>query len=180
MGFRVTEWSLSGPVYARRPKPPIAYIALSDIPMEVGEDDVELTLDNGEWVKPEDSRTLEIERLGRDADRMIRDAKRLMNRPSEMAQILKYPYSSNLWHTLVERGFIQWTNAEPQSATPPTPSPEPPEAEQKNTLSIIVNEQGGAKESPAIAGDGATRRPWFYIGSGVLLCAILGLVLARK
>ena len=105
-GFRVTRWWI-GSGAARKPDPEIVYVALCDAPMAVGEDDVELTMDDGEWVKPGDSRSLEIEKLGWDAEKMIQHSEAIMRNPERMADVLRHRDSGKLWNTLVEKGLIK-------------------------------------------------------------------------
>ena len=55
-GFRVTYWAIGAG--ALRTTPVITYIVLSGTPMEAGEDDVVMVMDNGQWVKAKDSKRL--------------------------------------------------------------------------------------------------------------------------
>ena len=103
-GFRVTWRPEGDAAYSASPK--IAYVALSDTPMEQGEGDVEMVMDNGEWVKAEDSRSLEIEKLGWRAENMIQFADLTMQRPEIMANLRSNPDGLELWNLLVDKGFI--------------------------------------------------------------------------
>jgi len=170
VGFRVTKWAIGSG--GNKPKPIIAYLALSDTPTDVSEDDMEMTMDNGEWVKPENSRILAIEKLGWDAEQMIRNAESIMQDPKRM----RGREATQLWNTLVEKGLIT-TNAESQSVASPIPSPEPPEAEQ--ALPPVITPEA-TQPTPEPETSGTPSRLWVCIVGGILLCAILGLVLARK
>jgi hypothetical protein len=83
------------------------YIVLSDTPMTMGEDDVEMVMDYGEWVKAEDSRSLEIEKLGYTAETWVCHQKEVLQDAECLGYILNDPRTSKLWHTLIERGFIK-------------------------------------------------------------------------
>ena len=104
-GFRVTWLPEGDAAYSTSPK--IAYIALGDTPMALGEGDVEMVMDDGEWVKAEESRSLEIEKLGWRAENMIRFADLTMQRPDAKASLRSNPEGSELWNLLVDKGFIK-------------------------------------------------------------------------
>ena len=131
-GFRVTRWHTGSGI--KKQKPVIAYIALSDTPVAVGEADMEATLDDGEWVRPEDSRSLKIEKLGWSAETLVRHAERIMQDPEWMGRIFDYGVTSNLWGILVKQGLITQEERPPPphpEATPPatqTAPPPPPDA----------------------------------------------------
>ena len=121
-GFRVTQWHTGSGM--RKQWPVIAYLALSETPMSVSEDDVEMSMDNGVWVKPEDSRSLDLEKLGWDAEKMILNADRIMKDAEWMANILNDGVSANLWNILVEKGLIK-QNGEPQEENDAVSQPAP-------------------------------------------------------
>ena len=103
-GFRVTEAYSSSPA--------ITYIVLSDTPMELGEDDVEMVMDDGEWVRAEDSRSLEIEKLGWSAKNMIGLADATMRIPEWKTNLLSNPEGVELWNLLVDKGLIKYPKLE--------------------------------------------------------------------
>ena len=104
-GFRVTRWVIgSGPDIP----PVITYIVLSDKPMEASEADVKMVKDNGIWVKAEDSRSLELEKLGDKAEHVIKTAHIIMQNPSAMADKLSRPEAIEYWNMLVDRGFLKY------------------------------------------------------------------------
>ncbi|MCL2104555.1 MAG: hypothetical protein FWH21_05830 [Kiritimatiellaeota bacterium] len=131
-GFRVTSTGIGAGSYKRTPD--IMYIVLSDTPMEAGEDDVEMVMDNGEWVNAEDSKSLTVEKLGWVAELYIARAEAIRQNPAEMARIFGNPESARIWNALVENGLIK-TNAEPLPA---------------------IGEDRGASHTP---GGGATTAP---------------------
>ena len=88
----------------------IAYAAFSDTPLAVGEEDVEMVMDDEGWVQAEDSRSLEIAKLGWNAEYLVKEAETIMQDPEMMASVLKHGDSANIWNTLAERGLID-TNA---------------------------------------------------------------------
>ena len=101
-GFRVT-WMPMG-IAAEYSKPIITYITLSDTPIELGEDDVEMVMDNGKWVKAEDSRSLELAKLGANAEHLIRNQEWIIQ---NYARAFGQQEIADLWNTLVARGFIK-------------------------------------------------------------------------
>jgi len=111
-GFRITRWGTGAPA-SRVLQPEISYLALSDTPMEVGEEDMALTLEKGEWVKPEESKQLVVDKLGWDAEDLIRSAKYIMSQPGWKEQIASGPeWAKKLWDTLVEHGLITEVDVE--------------------------------------------------------------------
>ena len=107
-GFRVT-WMPMGiaaeqALFSHRPPSEIVYLALSDTPMTMGEDDVAMVMDNGEWVKAEDSRSLELEKLGAMAEQLIRNQEWIIQ---NYEKAFGQQEMADLWNTLVARGFIK-------------------------------------------------------------------------
>jgi len=110
-GFRVSEMAIGAG--AHKHIPVVVYVALSDTPMIIGENDVKMIMDNGKWVNAKDSKSLIVEKLGWHAEWLVQDAEKDMQDAERMASILQDPYLANIWHTLVENGLIK-TNSEPQ------------------------------------------------------------------
>ena len=104
-GFRLTRTIIGA--FANRSMPDITYIVLSDTPMEMGEDDVEMVYDKGAWVKAEDSKSLIVEKLGWIAEMYIVLAEETMQDPVRMARTLDNPKFAKIWNTLVEEGLIK-------------------------------------------------------------------------
>jgi len=109
-GFRVTSWATGAAASSPKAEPVITYIVLSDTPMALGESDVEMVKDKGEWVKAEDSKSLIIEKLGWYAEGFVKDIDRIMQDPEVIARILENPFLAKQWNTLVAEGLIK-TNA---------------------------------------------------------------------
>ena len=115
-GFKVTS-SFHSPDKGRMID--IAYIALSDTPVEVGKGDVEMVLDKGEWVTAEeDSRRLAkqleqnliLQKYGRREAQIILLFEETMRNPKMMAEIAENPELTEAWNNLVKEGIIK-TNA---------------------------------------------------------------------
>jgi len=109
-GFRVVNMPVGSSAYDVDPTSVITYIVLSDTPMELGEDEVEMVMDNGEWVKVEDSNSLIIEKLGWYAELLLMNPEETMQDAEKMAKTLNDPFVSKIWNALVEHGLIK-TNA---------------------------------------------------------------------
>jgi hypothetical protein len=104
-GFRVSCVPVG--VGAYRNASVITYIVLSDTPQEMNENDVKEVMDNGKWMKAEDSKSLELEKLGWRAEKMIQNAEKILQDTEMMARVLGNAESVELWNTLAERGFIK-------------------------------------------------------------------------
>ena len=88
-----------------------AYIALSDTPVEMGEDDVEMVMDDGKWVTAEEARKrLEVEELGPRALRLFQMVNEIKRDSKLMAEVLENPFLLADWNMLIENGYIK-TNA---------------------------------------------------------------------
>ena len=172
-GFRVTQWHTGSGM--RKQRPVIAYLALSETPMRVSEDDVEMSMDNGVWVKPEDSRSLDLEKLGWDAERMVLNAERIMQDAEWMANILNDGVSANLWNILVEKGLIK-QNGEPQKENDVAlqPAPEAPVDSMQGAPPVDVTEdvqdEAKNKASPF----------WLYTVVALGLLAVLYFLRRKK
>jgi len=64
-------------------------------------------MDKGEWVRAEDSKSLELEKLGWEAECMIGDADYVMQNPQAMTNLLSNPGGVRLWNLLVDKGLIK-------------------------------------------------------------------------
>ena len=170
-GFRVTQWHTGTGTH--RIKPVIGYIVLSDTPMGVGEDDMEMTLDNGEWVKPEDSQRLEIEKLGWTAETMIKHSERRMQNPDEMASLLGHWASSNLWNLLVEKGLIKYEKPQPVPKAENDAQETSPVRENPVTATLVNIAEDGQDEEKSKAN-------MFWLGVVIFHCLLAILWLARK
>ena len=137
-GFRMERVSFGFGSTVGKPAD-IAYMAFSDTPLTVGEDDVVMVMDDGKWVKAEDSRSLEIAKLGVEAEYLIEYANQVMQNPETMAMMLNHLKSAQLWNTLIERGLIK-TNAEDR-AQAPTPSHE----DKENSANVTEDEPSEEK-----------------------------------
>ena len=152
----------------------ITYIAFCDIPIVVGEDDVEMVMDNGEWVKAENSRSLEIAKLGWDAEMLINDAETITQDTEMMARILGHPKSAQLWKTLTERGLI----GQNAKSEPPGPVEKPPASEEPITATVTpTNIAEGEQDEPSEANPKVPSL-WFY--ALIPLCLLAVLYLMRK
>ena len=150
----------------------IAYIAFSDTPLAVGEDDVEMVMDDGEWVKAEDSRSLEIAKLGWDAEDLIKEAEKVMQNPETMAMVLDHPKSAQLWNTLVERGLIK-TNAEAR-AQASSPSREKSVTAMQDETPDKITEDGQGEEKNKAS------HLWLYALIPLCLLAVLWLMHKKR
>jgi hypothetical protein len=143
--------------------------------MELGESDMELTMDNGEWVKIEDSRIWELERLGDRAESMVRQADVITHSPEIMAHVLCSPEIVELWNLLVDRGFINKPKFTPQSATAPQEDVvqmSSPSCEEIETPTPVVEDEEGRAQAPHLL--------WLYAFIPLLLCAIFVIVYKRQ
>jgi len=167
-GFRVTRMPLG--VSARYSSPEIAYIVLSDTPMTAGENDVEMVMDNGKWVKAGDSRSLDVEKIGHGADFLIRRAERIMQDSEYRARMLNNEEYIKIWDMLIDWGVIK-TNAE--SKTQQTlPSREDPVTVTPDETLVNVAEDGQDEEKSKAS------NLWLY--ALIPLCLLAVLWLARK
>ena len=140
--------------------PDVTYIAFSDTPMNVGEDDVEMVKDGGklevkdkgkrvieggEWVKIEDSKSLILDKLGWTADVIIRQPDFYIENSENRAKYLSDPHFGPIIRTLAEHGFITLPPDEPDGETPPDipeaepetqPSDENPQANDDDALVV--------------------------------------------
>ena len=130
-GFRVIKMFVGDSAHGDVPV--ITYIVLSDSPVEMGEEDVDMVMDNGEWVNVKNSRSLEIEKLGWYAGIFMNDAEKIMQDAEIMARISRDPYFAKLWTTLVEKGLIK-QSIEPSLAVMP----------EKDETGIIIAPRSGA------------------------------------
>ena len=146
-GFRMERLLFGAGTLIGRPAD-IAYIAFSDSPLTVGENDVVMVMENGEWVKAENSRSLEIAKLGWNAEDLINEAETIMQSPEMMASVLAHPKSAQLWKTLIERGLIG-QNAKSESPGPVEKSPvsEEPITATETPANIAEGEQGEPSEA---------------------------------
>jgi len=103
-GFRIVPWLIGEG--AENDKPIVTYIALTDTTIKVGEDDVEMIMDDGKWMKIEDSKSLIIDKLGWVAERMVKDAERITNNPEVMARYLNDNYFGTILQTLIKEELI--------------------------------------------------------------------------
>ncbi|MCL1921358.1 MAG: hypothetical protein FWG50_09840 [Kiritimatiellaeota bacterium] len=137
-GFRVAKMLAGDSAHPCSPSH-ITFVALGDAPAGMGEGDVEMVMDNGEWVSPEKSKSWEIEKLGWYAEKIVEDAETIMQDAEMMARVSRDPSFAKLWATLIEKGLIKpkaeiplvtgSKDAAPQE-TPPNPDePPPPQAE---------------------------------------------------
>jgi hypothetical protein len=163
MGFKVTQ-----KVYAPGAGIIIntVYIALSDTPTKVGENDVEMVMEKGKWVTAEESRRLlEIEKLGPIAVLIFPRAEEIQRNPEWMAEVLGHPGFSNMWNKLIEKGYIT-TNAV--------------EKESRATTLSRVKGWFGKRDEAASREDGQDEEqskpnnPWLYVG--IVLCVLFPLL----
>ena len=196
MGFRATQWRIGSG--SPKPTPTVAYIALNNIPMNVGEDDVEMTMDNGEWVKPKDSKRLEIEKLGWDAEKMIQHTESTMQNPERMAELFRNRGASNLWSILVEKGFIkQGTNSNADETVikqtiATEMSVSGADISQDDIASVGCDDLGAPSNNTVppssldelppivIARSGATKQSILLMGIGIFACLLAVLYFFRK
>ena len=145
-GFRMERLLFGAGTLIGRPAD-IAYIAFSDSPLTVGETDVVMVMDNGEWVKAENSRSLEIAKLGWNAENLINEAETIMQNPEMMASVLAHPKSAHLWKTLIARGLIGQNAKES-----PGPVEKPPVSEEPITaIETPTNIAKGEQDEPSEA-----------------------------
>jgi len=141
----------------------VAYIALSDTPVEVGEDDVEMVMDNGEWLTAEEARRLlEVMKLGSREVKLFKMAEAIKRDPKLMEEVLGNSWLAASWNELIEKGFIT-TNAVGQEvrATPLS-----------HMKRWFGKRDGVAREDGQ--GNGQSNNPWLYIVIPLcVLCAIL-------
>jgi len=114
-GFRVKSGTPGPKIYNQEALIYIAYIALSDTPVEVREDDVEMVMEGGAWVTAEEARkNLELEKLsvklGPRAFMLMQRAEEIQRNPKLMAEVLEHPDLLGEWKDLIEAGYIK-TNA---------------------------------------------------------------------
>ncbi|MCL2104559.1 MAG: hypothetical protein FWH21_05850 [Kiritimatiellaeota bacterium] len=146
----------------------IAYIALGDTPAEMGEDDVEMVMDRGEWVTAEVARKrLEQVKLGPRASMLIEMADEIMRNPERMAEVRKDPWMEAEWNELIEKGLIKTNAVEKKGgATVGGAKPSPASREQKLGNG---NEQSGIEEE----GQPRPHRLWRYAVIPLGLLAVL-------
>jgi len=145
-GFRISHVTMGA--FSSQVPDRISYIALSDTPVEVGEDDVEMIMDDGEWVSTRDSKRMLLMKLGAAAKVYVKDADKIMKDEKLMAIILGHPQSAETWNILVAEGLIK-TNAvdkEESSADPSSAS----RAEKQD-------------DAPTMDGSPKTASPYLYV-----------------
>ena len=148
----------------------VTYLVLSDTPMTLGEDDVEMVLDNGEWVKSEESRSLAIEKMNRETRDLIRDAGRIIQDPEWLAIVLRNPESVKKWNGLVDRGFIKGPTLTPLPVIPP--KEEPTERRDASHTPDAIETPNHAVEDEQSERLGETPSPYrLWLGVGIFLCA---------
>jgi len=145
------------------PNPPvtdaIVYLALSDTLVEMGEDDVEMVMENGEWITAEDARRrLEIEKLGWPANILIPNEEGILRDPKLMAEVLGDPVFSNKWYELIEKGYIK-TNVVEKEGSP---------SQKKKGRAAASPPSGEENDEEQL---GKPNNLWLY--GGILLCILL-------
>ena len=121
-GFRITRMGTS--IHARSFPHTITYLALSDTPMEVGEEDMKLTWEDEKWVMAEESQSFVVEKLGWDAETLVSEADEIMRTPEMMERVLRNERMAKIWNILVEKGIIK-QEPPPAIEIETTPSVEP-------------------------------------------------------
>jgi len=104
-GFRIVPWMIG--FQPGKDKPIITYINLSDTPMKVNEEDVEMVMDGGQWVKIENSKSLIIDKLGWDAENILKNINDILQNPAVKDIYSRDFYLAALWDVLIENGLIQ-------------------------------------------------------------------------
>jgi len=115
-GFRIVYWVTGA--FVHRHTPVITYIALSDTPIKVDEEDVEMVMDDGKWVKIEDSKSLLIDKLGWGAELILLSTRKDKPIPKMILDKLDDPYYGPIIRTLAEHGFIKLPSEEIITETP--------------------------------------------------------------
>jgi len=168
-GFRVKNNNPSPVMYNERRIIHTDYIALSDTPMEVGEDDVEMVMDKGKWVTARDWRkNMELdEKYGWPASHLVQYAEKIMREAKEGELLVHEPTISNIWNKLVEDGIIK-TNTVEKEGKAVSPS-----QKKKGRIAASLPSREGNDEEQR----GETSSPyrlWLYVGVSLCaLCAIL-------
>ena len=182
-GFRITDLPTGDAAYANDLSTPttITYFALGDIADEMGEEDVEMTMDmtTGEWERIEDSTNLIVEKLGWAVYPFVW-GKEITPHDLETFHIPDTPKTAELWNLLMEKvvakqnakaQFIptKATKSSPENAPTTAPialddpaSPQPP----NNVIARGVS----APKQPSV-------RKWLYAIPALLLCTAVGLVI---
>jgi len=168
-GFRVLE-----KFYNHRGKDWVtfntAYLALSDTPMEVGEDDVEMVMDKGKWVTARDWRkNMELdEKYGWPASHLVQYAEKIMREAKEGELLVHEPTISNIWNKLVEDGIIK-TNTVEKEGKAVSPS-----QKKKGRIAASLPSREGNDEEQRRGETSSPYRLWLYVGVSLCaLCAIL-------
>jgi len=145
------------------------YLALSEPPVQVGEEDVERVMDKGVWVTAEEARrrlekqlerNLILQKFGRWEAQLILLFEDIMRNPKMMAEIAENPELTEAWNNLVKEGIIK-TNVVKKAGTP----------------SFSLQKKWLEGQDGPVGDDGQneeqhkTNSLWLYVG--IPLCALL-------
>ncbi|MCL2103959.1 MAG: hypothetical protein FWH21_02725 [Kiritimatiellaeota bacterium] len=171
MGFRIKDktYNSFGPEDIIQ----VAYIVLGDTPAEMGEGDVEMVMDQEEWVTVEMARIhVEIEKLTYPALMLFKRAEEIMRDPERMAEVLEEPRFTKSWNELIEKGFIK-TNTVEKKGGATVGGAKPPPASREQKLGD-GNEQSGIEE------EGQTKPNCVWLYAVILLGLLAGLYFIRR
>ena len=141
-----------------------AYLALSERPVKVGEDDVEMVMEGGKWVTAEEARRyLELEKLGFMVKELFMQSEQILRDPKKMAEIKEMPALTEAWNKLIEHGYVKTNAADTAGAASPS-----------LVKRWFGKRDGVAHEDGQDNEQSKSNHLWLYVGVSLCaLCAIL-------